>query len=411
MGYTKSTLKGVSWMSAFRIATRGMTFLKTLVLARVLNPAQFGVFGIASLILSLLEILLETGINVVLIQSKNKIDDYINSAWVVSIIRGTIIFIALAVLSPLIAAFFRTPEAMGVIFFISFVPLVRGFINPAEVIFQKELDFKKEFLFRTSLFFVDASVSIILSLVTHSVYSLVYGLLAGAILEVILSFMIVKPTPKFSFKGAYFKEILHKGKWVTGYGIFSFLAQEGDNIVVGRIMGAYSLGIYQMAYKISILPISEISDVVSQVVFPVYTKIGNDKKRLQKAFYRTISYTSVTAFLLGLVIFLFPEIIVKLLLGEKWLAVVPVLKVLSAYGVLRTISGPVSALFLSLEKQNYITLMTFIRFAALAITIIPFVLLWGIVGAGYSALFSVIIETPIVIYLLMKVFRGDTVSR
>jgi O-antigen/teichoic acid export membrane protein len=405
MGYTQSALKGISWMSAFRILTRGMTFAKTLVLARVLNPAQFGIFGIASLILSLLEILTETGINIVLVQSKEKIDDYIDSAWVVSIIRGFIISLLLAVSAPLIAIFFNTPSALSVILFISIVPLIRGFINPAEVNFQKNLQFEKEFLFRTSLFFFDASVSIVTALITHSVYSLVWGLVAGALLEVVLSFFIIRPLPRFTIHRQYFKEIFHKGKWITGYGIFSYIAENGDNFVVGKFMGAASLGIYQMAYKISILPISEISDVVSQVVFPVYTKIGNDRKRLARAFYRTIFYTSITSLVLGSIIFLFPEMIIKILLGTAWLAAVPVLKVLAVFGILRTVSGPASALFLALEKQKYVTLMTFTRFFALALTIYPLVTTFGLVGAGYSALISVIVETPLVIYFLVKLFK------
>ena len=91
MGYSRDAFKGVSWMSGFRIVSRGVAFLKMAVIARILSPAQFGIYGIATLVLALLEILTETGINIILIQSKNEIDEYNNSAWVVSIIRGTFI--------------------------------------------------------------------------------------------------------------------------------------------------------------------------------------------------------------------------------------------------------------------------------------------------------------------------------
>ena len=80
MGYTNKAIKGISWMSAFRGITRIMAFAKIAVLARVLTPSQFGVFGIASLVLVFLEVLTETGINVFLIQSQKDINKYINSA-------------------------------------------------------------------------------------------------------------------------------------------------------------------------------------------------------------------------------------------------------------------------------------------------------------------------------------------
>ena len=174
---------------------------------------------------------------------------------------------------------------------------------------------------------------------------------------------------------------------------------------MGRILGATDLGLYQMAYKISILPLTEISNVVSSVAFPVYTKISGDTKRLKKGFMKTVVLVFLGAFLLGAIIFFFPEQIVRLLLGDQWLTIIPVLKVLIIYGVLRTISGPASALFLSLNKQKFVSGMVFLRFISLAVFIYPFVIAFGLVGAGYAQLLSVIVETPLLFYLMSKSFR------
>lgn len=393
-------------MSSFRMTNRLLTFIKIAVLARVLTPSQFGIFGIASLLLAFLEILTETGINVILIQSKEKIEDYVDSAWVVSMIRGVLICLIILISAPLVASFFKTPSALNIILFISLSPLIKGFINPAEVSFQKELKFRKEFIFRTSLFFTDAVVSIIVALITHSVYSLVFGLLAGSILEVILSFVFIKPTPKLKINSNYVKEIFHKGKWITAYSVFNYLGENGDNIAVGRIMGAFPLGIYQMAYKISYIPISEISDVVNKVVFPVYSRIDEDKTRLLVAFWKTTAVIFLLTVVAGSIIFLFPAQVITIILGSQWVSAAQVLKVLSVYGIIRAALGPSSALFLAVGKQNYVTAMTFIRFAALVITIYPLVLRYGIIGAGFSALFSALIELPIILFLIMRTFKN-----
>lgn len=405
MGYTKIAIKGISWMSIFRIVTRALSFLKIAVLARVLTPSQFGVFGIASLALAFLEILTETGVNIILIQAKKDIKEYIDSAWVVSIIRGVIISIVIIISSPFIESFFKTPEALGILLLISIVPLIRGFINPAEVKFQKELGFMYEFWFRTTLFFVDATVTVIFALITHSVYSLVFGLLIGALLEVILSFVVIKPIPKLRFQIDYLKEIFHKGKWITASSILNYFGDNGDDIVVGRLLGVSTLGVYQMAYKISILPISEISDVVNKVIFPVYSRIEGDRYRLKKAFIKTTAIVSIGTIILGILIFSFPEEIVTIALGQQWLLAVPVLKTLSLYGVLRGILSPSSAVFLAIGKQEYVTLMTFVRFGVLIITITPFVLMYGMIGAVYSVILSAIAEIPIILILLYKSFK------
>jgi O-antigen/teichoic acid export membrane protein len=406
MGYTKNTIKGISWVSGARFISRGLAFLKIAILARVLSPTQFGLFGIASLLLSLLETLTETGINIVLIQSKTDLFEYINAAWVVSIIRGILISVFILVLSPFIVFFFHTPDALGIILFISLVPFVRGFINPAEVKFQKDLNFHLQFWFQSGLFLIDAIVSIIVVLITHSVFSMVWGMLISALVEVILSLIFIKPRPKLAIEKGYFKEIFHKGIWVTGYTIFNYFAENLDNIVIGRVMGAANLGLYQMAYKISILPLTEISDVVSSVAFPVYTKITDDSKRLQKAFFKTVFLVFFGSALLGIIIFFFPEWIIRILLGEKWLIIIPVLKILIIYGVLRTIAGPASALLLSLGKQKFVSVMVFIRFITLATFIYPLVMAFGLVGAGYAQLLSVIIELPVMSYFIFVIYRS-----
>jgi len=405
MGYTGVAIKGATWISAFRISTRLLSFVKIAVLARVLSPAQFGVFGIASLVLAFLEILTETGINILLVQSKKGIEEYVNSAWVVSILRGFIIASLIIISSPLISSFFNSPESLGILMLISFVPLIRGFINPAIASFQKELKFKYEFWFRTSVFFVDGLVSVALAVMTMSVYSLAWGLLAGAVFEVLLSFIVVKSRPRFELQKEYFREIFHKGKWVTMYGVFNYISENGDDVMVGKIIGTPALGLYQMAYKISILPISEVSDVVSRVVFPVYTKMAEDKDRLFKAFFKTITSISLVSVLVGLVIFLYSKEIIEFVLGNQWVSASPVLKVLALYGVLRTISGPASALFLSLGKQNYVFLMTSFRLLGLLLSIYPLILLYGLIGAAYAQVISVIIELPVILFFVFRLYK------
>ena len=406
MGYTRSVLKGVSWMTALQTVIRVLTFLKIAVLARVLTPAQFGIFGIAALILAFLEILTETGINVILIQSKETIDKYLDSAWVASILRGIIICFGIVVLSPFVSSFFNSPGSLRIILLISLAPLIKGFINPAEIIYQKELKFKSEFLFRTSLFFIDALTAIVFALVTHSVYSLAFGLIAAAILEVILSFMLIRIRPKFTFNSDYLREIFHKGKWVTGFSIFNYFGENGDNIVVGKLLGTTPLGFYQMAYRVSIIPITEISDVVNKVIFPIFSKIEGDKKRLLLAFGKTMSINLFGTIVLGLIIFIFPKEVINIVLGSQWIMAVDVLRVLAIFGIVKAIMSPVSVILLATGNQKYLTLVTLIRFVTLMIFIFPFVLSFGIMGAGYAQLISAVIEMGVFIFFAHKIFKN-----
>ena len=304
MGYKSNALKGVSWITLLRGLTRIVTILRLSVLGRLLTPAEFGFFGIASLLLSLLEILTETGINVFLVQEKKDLKEYINSAWIVSLLRGIILTIVIILTAPIITSFFYSPEALNIIFLISIVPFIRWFIIPEIITDQKDLSFDKEFRLRFVLFLVDVGVSITVGFITRSAESFVWGLIASALIEVILSYVLFPLRPKLKGELEQIKLILRRGFWVTVTGIFSYFADNGDNITVGKLLGSGSLGIYQIAYKFSTLPISEITNVVNQVIFPVYTKFHNDRERLIKAFIKVTFASSLVGIVLGSGIFL-----------------------------------------------------------------------------------------------------------
>jgi O-antigen/teichoic acid export membrane protein len=405
VGYIKETITGVSWVGGYRIANRLLTLVKTVILARLLLPVQFGIFGIATLALSFLEIVTETGINVFLVQEKSEIKEYLDTAWIVSIGRGILITIFLLLVSPLVAKFFNSPESLPVLLVISIVPFARGFLNPAEARFQKDLLFNKEFWFRLVCLILDSSVAIILALMTHSVFAMVWGLIAGVILELILSWLVLTPRPSLSFEWEKAKRIIDRGKWMTGASIFNYLFTNGDNMTVGKLLGEGPLGIYNVAYKISYLPISEISDVVSRVTFPVYTRISTDYERLKRAFLKTTLVTCLLITIAGIGIYVFAQQIVLIVLGPNWTAAIPVLKVLSIFGVVKGASFVPLSLFLAVNKQEYVTYVTLLGIAGLFIPIIPLTLKYGLIGTGYSVIIGSLVTLPLIIYYTLKIFR------
>jgi len=405
MGYKRETIKGVSWVGSFRILSRLIALLKTVILARVFSPTQFGVFGIASLVLAFLEIITETGINIFIVQTKQKIANFIDTAWVLSIIRGFVVGIIIYLLAPVIAGFFNSRESESIIVLISIVPVIRGFVNPSKNLLQKNLNFSKEFYLQGTLLLIDAFFAITFSIITQNITALVIGLIASAIFEVILTFSFIKPIPRLGISLKSVKQIFHKGKWVTWAGVSQYIAENADNISVGKFLGAGDLGIYQVAYRLSTLTITEITDVINRVFFPIYAKISNDKEKLKSVFIKSSLTLSLLVIPAGLIFFFFSREIIIILLGEKWLEAAGVLKVLAFYGILRSLIGYPSSLFLGLGLQKNVAYMTSVRGVVLLITVFPLLFAYGIIGVAYSAILSVVAEFPIVLYMLFKIFK------
>ncbi len=405
MGYLKTAVVGASWIGALKVFSRSSSILRTLVIARILSPSQFGVFGIAVLMLSLIETLTETGINVVLVQKKEKIDEYISTAWIISIGRGLIIFLAIFISAGFVSSFFKSEEAKNLLVLISFVPLIRGFINPSVAKFQKELNFKKEFFYRISVVIVETLISLVLVIATKDPISLVWALVVGAIFEVIISFVIVKPRPKLTFDKNIFKDIISHSKWITSSGIFSYLFANGDNIVVGRVLGTSSLGIYDMAYTIALLPTTELAEVVAKVTFPVYVQFAEDKKRLRRAYMKTTVTIAAATLPLVLLFIFFPTELIRIFLGEKWIEAAGVLQIMSVFAFIAAVFSPSGAIFYAVKKQKYNFFISILAFLVMIALIYPLILSFGIVGAGIAATLGSLSTLPLLLYFLYKIFK------
>jgi len=405
MGYFKDTLKGVGWMTALRGSTRLLAIVKIAILARLLTPSQFGVYGIALLVLGFLEVLTETGINILLIQEKDDTQSYLDSAWFVSIIRGILVSAVILLSIPAAVFFFHTPSVRPLLYIVAGVAFTRGFINPMEITFQKNLQFMKEFFLQGGLFIIDGLTAVIVGLATRSEISMVIGMLVAAVIEVILSFVIFKVRPRFSFDKEKFLKVLNKGKWITGAGIFSYAFQNIDNIIVGKFLGTAPLGFYQQAYSISTMPVSEVGKIFNKVTFPVYVRIGEDRKRLKAAFLKTLGVIVLLVATFGAVILIFPRPLILIFLGAGWLSIEPVLKVLAVFGVLKSVLNFGYSVFLALKMQKIVMLSELFGIIGMGIVIYPMVMKYGVLGAGYSTIIAFTCSLPVVIYGLKKVFK------
>ena len=406
MGYFKDAVKGLSWMTAFRVLYRLIGVARIAIIAHILTPFSLGVFGIVTIVLGFLEIITETGINIFLIQEKDDINGYINTAWVVSIVRGLLISLLIFASAGAVSGFFNSPASKSLLNMAALVPLIRGLINPSIVKFQKELQFNKEFMYRISIFTVESIVSVLGVIILKSVYGMIWGLLAGAIFEVFYTFIVARPWPKFDFNSIKTKRVIDRGKWVTLYGIFDYLYTQSDNIAIGRILGVAPLGIYQNAYKISTSPLTEVGNIFFRVTFPVFSKISGETARLKSAFIKNTVVNFALMLGAGIFIFIFAAPIVQILFGKGWESAIPVVKLLSILGVVRGVASSTGSLLIAREKQKYTAVVTIVSTLGLWITIIPLIHAYGIIGAGVAAIIGTLISLPFTVFFVRKALRA-----
>ena len=216
---SRRVVKGGVWVFALRITQQIFYLIRLIILARILAPHDFGLLGIAMLTMMTLETFSQTGFQAALIQKKENIDAYLNSAWTVGIIRGFILFIILYFIAPYISIFFKTPQAEPIIRVIGFSFLIQAFTNIGVIYFQKELEFNKQFVYKLTGTLADFVVAVSAALLLRSVWALVFGLLAGNATRLVVSYFIHPYRPHINFDMGKAKELFGFGKWVLS-GIF-----------------------------------------------------------------------------------------------------------------------------------------------------------------------------------------------
>ena len=143
-------IRGGVWVFSSQIINRGLRLIRTIILARLLAPHDFGLFGIALLAISILEAFSQTGFQAALVQRKGDVESYLDTAWTIAAIRGIFLFSILFFAAPLIASFFDSIHASLVIKVIAISTLLSGFNNVGIIFFRKELEFNKLFLYEVS---------------------------------------------------------------------------------------------------------------------------------------------------------------------------------------------------------------------------------------------------------------------
>jgi len=207
-------VRGGFWVFTLRITERSFYFIRLIILARILTPSDFGLLGIAMLTMMTLENFSQTGFEAAIIQKKEEVEEYLNSAWTVGIIRGVFLFLVLFLIAPYVAQFFETPQAKPIIRVLGLSFLIQAFTNIGVIFFRKELEFNKQFTYQLSGTLADFIVAVSAALLLRSVWALVFGLIAGNAVRLIISYIVHPYRPRFSLDLGKAKDLFGFGKWV-----------------------------------------------------------------------------------------------------------------------------------------------------------------------------------------------------
>jgi len=380
--------RGTLWLAAARMSSIILGLARTIILARLLAPSDFGMIGIALLAIAVLESFSQSGFERALIQRRKDIKEFLDTVWTVSALRGVFLFAILFFGAPFIAGFFSSPTASLVLKVMAVSFILRGLTNIGVVYFKKDMVFSKQFLYQLSEVITVICVSIPLAFILRNVWALVWGTIAGSLVRLVVSYAIHPYRPGLNFHLRMARELFGFGKWIYGSTILVFLITYGDNALVGKVLGITALGFYVMAYRLSNLPTTEIAQVVSQVTFPAFSKIQTDLGRVKGAYLRVLQLVTFISLPLAAAVFVLSQPFVELFLGDKWMPMIGALKLLCVAGVLRAIQNTFGGVFSGIGKPEIVTKIAALNMGLLALIIYPATIKFAIAGTSAAVVIS-----------------------
>ncbi len=381
---TSRVVRAGAWAFGFRVGDRGVSLLRTIILAHLLAPDDFGVFGLTVLALSALDTLSQTGFDEALIQTREEPTPYLNTVWSVHIARGTLLALVLALAAPWLASFFGEPGATGIFRLVGLSVLLNGLTNPAVVLFRRDLDFRRQAFLLGGATLTELVVAVGIALVYPSAWALAFGMIARSVARAGLSYRIHPFRPRLSFDRARFADLYRFGRVVFVQGIVLFLLTQGDDAFVGKLLGAAALAFYQMAYRFSNMAATEIAHVVGGVMFPALSELQDDRPRLGRALLRSVELTTSFSLPLAAAILVLAPSFTMAVLGPKWMPMVPAMQVLAVFGALRSVGASVGPAYLATARLGTHLAFGLVQLALVVASIYPLSMRWGIQGTSVS---------------------------
>lgn len=386
----KKVIKGSLWASSGSFAVQAVNFIIKIFLARILLPEDFGIFAMALIMITLLNLLSGFGIGGALIYRKKSIDKALNVAFFISPVIGIILYFVTFIFSGFVADFFNVPVLSPIIRLVGISFILDSFVVVPHAFLTKNLLFRQRSLaeFFPILFY--GVTAVILAYNGFGVWSLVISHIVQHVSWVALLWLFCPWRPKFVFDRKIAAEMLHFGKYVFTSSFLAFLINYSDNAVVGKMLGDKQLGFYSFAFNIAALPITALIQFVSGVFHPAYSRLQNDALKLRQAYLMSLKWVLLITMPVSGGLLVLADTLIISFFGAKWAPMVTVLKILSMYPFMKSISVLSSYLLEGVGHPKISTKIMLIQYAIMIPLIFPAIIYYGIEGVACVIMISLL---------------------
>jgi PST family polysaccharide transporter len=390
----ENAFRGALWTSGGRVVTQFVGVVFGVVLARMLGPDDFGMVGMITVFTGFATLFGDLGLGAAMVHSQDTTEVQWSSVFWVNIGVGLLLTAIVAGLAPVVAAFFDKPALVPVTLALSAGFAIASFGIVPSTLLKKELRFKRLVRAEAGALVIAGATGIALAVAGAGVWSLVGQSLAATIARAALLWREARWKPMFRCRWEHIRELAGFSSNALGFSAVNYWLRNGDNLLVGKYLGASALGVYARCYSLMLLPLSNVSRSLADVLFPTFSRIQDDRPRVASAYLRgTQAVAAITVpMMTGLCILSDP--FVRAVYGQAWLPMIPILRVLCPVGAVQSIVTLNGTLYLSQGRSGR-QLVVGTIVGVMGLGAIALGLRHGLIGvAGYYAIFSLVVFLP-----------------
>jgi len=324
----EKTISGLFWSFIDNFSNQFINFIVGIILARLLSPVEFGVIGMITIFIALSQIFIDSGFSSALIRNKHCSHLEYNTTFYFNIFIAFLLYFLLFSLSKPISQFYNEPQLTSIIRALGLTLIINSFTIIQRTILVKETNFK--LLTKISIIssLLSGIVAIYMAYKGFGVWSLVFKTLLQQFMVSILLWTWNKWRPSLVYSFNTFKNLFSFGSKLMVSSIINTIFQNIYYLIIGKYYSAVQLGYYSRADQFNSLPVTNITNVIQRVSYPILAEMQDDIEKLKKGYKKLIISTTFISFTLLLIIAAIAKPMIITLIGEKWLPAVPMLQML-----------------------------------------------------------------------------------
>ncbi len=382
---------GLIWTALQMLINQSFAFIVKLILIKLLIPSQFGLVGMATVFTGLVQVINDIGVGAALIQRKesNLTKAHYDTAFWTGVLWSVFLFVLISVgVAPLAANFYNQPALKLIIPVISigilFSPV--NLVHKAQL--TRRMNFKKIAVIDNTSNIISGSLAIILAFSGAGIWAIVFNTVATVVIAMPLYYNATKWLPNFSWDKGAFNDIFGFGAYTAGANIFTYLYNNIDYLLIGKLLGASTLGIYTFAFVITDTFRSRIMAVINNVMYPIYGKKQSEPAVLKRYYLKVVQVNCLLVFPIMLSLVLLGEPLVNHIFGTKWQGAVFPLQILAVSVIFQMMVSGNTALIRGLGKPGLDMKLQIFKAILFVPTLAYATINYGIVGASLAVLFN-----------------------